>query len=95
VGDVARLYQDGKFVADNFYNSVPFEVGLARHAPEVGSGELLLMILPLCKYAPIALPPEAWPDFGAAESVVALRGIEVVREQQVQFTAHSYRYDAT
>ena len=56
-GDVARLYADGKFVADNFYYGRPFLFGLWR-LPE-GVKELELRILPLQKDAPVYLPREA------------------------------------
>ena len=56
-GDVARLYADGKLVADNFYYGRPFLFGLWR-LPE-GVKELELRILPLQKDAPIYLPREA------------------------------------
>ncbi len=56
-GDVARLYADGKLVADNFYYGRPFLYGLWR-LPK-GTKELELRILPLQKDAPIYLPREA------------------------------------
>ena len=56
-GDVARLYADGKLVADNFYYGRPFLFGLWR-LPE-GVKELELRILPLQKDAPVYLPREA------------------------------------
>ena len=56
-GDVARLYADGKLVADNFYYGRPFLFGLWR-LPQ-GTRELELRILPLQKDAPVYLPREA------------------------------------
>jgi hypothetical protein len=56
-GDVARLYADGKLIADNFYYGRPFLFGLWR-LPE-GTRELELRILPLQADAPIYLPREA------------------------------------
>ena len=56
-GDVARLYADGKLIADNFYYGRPFLFGLWR-LPE-GIRELELRILPLQADAPIYLPREA------------------------------------
>ena len=56
-GDCARLYANGKFVADNFYNGRPMLYGLWR-LPE-GCSELELRILPLQQDAPIDLPREA------------------------------------
>lgn len=64
-GDCARLYADGKLVADNFYYGRPFLYGLWR-LPE-GCKELELRILPLQPDAPIYLPREA--DRTAGEGV--------------------------
>ena len=64
-GDCARLYANGKLIADNFYYGRPFLYGLWR-LPE-GTRELELRILPLQPDAPIYLPREA--DKTAGESV--------------------------
>lgn len=54
-GDVARIYQNGVLLNDNFYNGNPFEIGLRRSAPGIYQDELLLKILPLSPDAPIYL----------------------------------------
>ena len=56
-GDCARLYADGKLIADNFYYGRPFLYGLWR-LPQ-GITKLQLHILPLQPDAPIYLPREA------------------------------------
>lgn len=56
-GDCARLYADGKLVADNFYNGRPFLMGLWR-LPE-NCRKLELRILPLQKDMPVYFPREA------------------------------------
>ena len=56
-GDVARLYANGRLIADNFYYGRPFYYGLWR-LPE-GTRQLELRILPLQANAPIYLPREA------------------------------------
>ncbi len=56
-GDCARLYADGKLIADNFYYGRPFLYGLWR-LPQ-GITKLQLCILPLQPDAPIYLPREA------------------------------------
>lgn len=56
-GDVARLYADGKLVADNFYNGQPFLLGLWRLP--AGCKQLELRILPLQKDMPVYFPREA------------------------------------
>lgn len=56
-GDCARLYANGRLIADNFYNGRHFQFGLWR-LPE-GVNQLELRILPLQPDAPIYLPREA------------------------------------
>ena len=56
-GDCARLYADGRLVADNFYYGRPFLFGLWRLP--AGTRQLELRILPLQPDAPIYLPREA------------------------------------
>jgi hypothetical protein len=56
-GDCARLYADGKLVADNFQYGRPFLYGLWRLP--VGCSRLELRILPLQSDIPIYLPREA------------------------------------
>lgn len=59
-GDVARLYADGKLVADNFYNGRTFLYGLWRLP--AGCRRLELRILPLQKDMPVYFPREAKVD---------------------------------
>ena len=56
-GDCARLYADGKLVADNFQYGRPFLYGLWRLP--VGCSRLELRILPLQSDIPVYLPREA------------------------------------
>ena len=65
-GDCARLYANGRLVADNFYYGRPFLYGLWRLPKDCT--ELELRILPLQPDAPIYLPREA--DKTAGEQVV-------------------------
>ncbi len=56
-GDVARLYADGKLVADNFYNGRPFLYALWRLPADCR--QLELRILPLQDDMPVYFPREA------------------------------------
>lgn len=67
-GDCARLYADGKLVADNFYNGRHFQYGLWR-LPE-GTARLELRILPLQSDEPVYFPQEA--DTTPGESVSSM-----------------------
>ena len=73
-GDCARLYADGKLVADNFYYGRPFLYGLWRLPKDCK--ELELRILPLQPDAPIYLPREA--DRTPGEAVT---NIEIINMQ--------------
>ena len=64
-GDCARLYADGKLIADNFYYGRPFYYGLWRLPADVT--KLELRVLPLQENAPVYLPEEA--DKTPGESV--------------------------
>ena len=59
-GDVARLYADGKLIADNFYNGRPFLYGLWRLPADCN--RLELRILPLQENMPVYFPREANAD---------------------------------
>ena len=73
-GDCARLYANGRLVADNFYYGRPFLYGLWRLPKDCT--ELELRILPLQPEAPIYLPREA--DRTAGEAVT---NIEIINMQ--------------
>lgn len=83
-GDVARVMIGGKFITDDYYNGLPLEIGLRRHAADLKHGELTIAILPLQKNAPIYLSDSAKPDFGTADSVVALTRAELVPNIKVE-----------
>jgi beta-galactosidase len=87
LGDVARVSLNGKLLTDDFYNGNKFDIGLRRYAPGISSGDLRVAILPLRKDAPIYFAAEAKPDFRKADSVVVLRGLEIVPNYSVQLTA--------
>lgn len=59
-GDVARIYADGRLVADNFYNGRPFLLGLWRLPKDCKLIEL--KVLPLQKDMPVYFPREAKVD---------------------------------
>ena len=84
IGDVARVYLDGKLIGDNFYNGKPFEIGLRRYAPDIYSGELVLQILPLGASAPIYLAEDARPDFSNSDSALLLSGIDLIEQHQAE-----------
>lgn len=68
-GDVARLYCDGKLIADNFYYGRPMLMGLWRLPSDCK--ELELKILPLQKDMPVYFPSEA--DTTPGEEVISVK----------------------
>ena len=85
IGDVARLTLNGQLLDDQFYNGRSFDLGLKRYAPEILSGDLRLEILPLRRDAPIYLPAEAQPWFGAAASLATLQSTEIIPQYELDF----------
>ena len=73
-GDCARLYADGKLIADNFYYGRPFLYGLWRLPKDCK--ELELRILPLQPDAPIYLPREADRTPGEAVTNIEIINIQ-------------------
>jgi hypothetical protein len=79
LGDVARVYLDGKLLTDNFYNGDEFDVGLKRFASAgIYSKELVLKVLPMPKDAPIYLSHVRPPDGARLESVELIEEFESV-----------------
>jgi len=80
-GDVARVYADGKLLADNFYNGAPWVIGLDR-VPCRERDRLELKILPLRNQAPIYLPEGARPAPSPNGQVVSLKEVQAVPEYE-------------
>ena len=74
-GDCARLYANGKLIADNFQYGRPFLYGLWRLPEDVT--ELELRILPMQENAPIYLPREAdkTPGEGVKKVEITYKGL--------------------
>jgi beta-galactosidase len=79
VGDVARLYVDGRLLSDDFYNGTPWLIGMDR-IPSQQWDKLELKILPLREHAPIYLPGSAWPAIPPGGQVARLQSIQVISE---------------
>ena len=78
-GDVARVYLGGRLIMNDFYNGLPLELDLSRHAADLATQELTVAILPLQKDAPIYFSdPEALPDFKGQAAVAELHQVEFV-----------------
>jgi hypothetical protein len=73
-GDVAHLSANNKLLADDFYNGLPWSVGLRRFSEEISKGPLELSILPLRTDAPIFLEKRFRPSFDNNQQFVDLKG---------------------
>jgi len=82
-GDVARLYDHGKLIDDDFYKGTPWAIELNSVTAHDPHPEFELKILPLPKNAPIYLPPGARPNFGVGGQVARLDDVQVVPEYDV------------
>ena len=58
-GDTAQAYINGRLVADNFYDGLPWEIGLKRFAPEVFQTDLVIQITPMRDRSQIYLEDRA------------------------------------
>jgi beta-galactosidase len=81
-GDVARLSANQKLLADNFYNGLPWSVGLRRFSEEIGKGPLELSILPLRADAPIFLEGRFRPALSNSRQLVDLEGVTLSIQYQ-------------
>jgi hypothetical protein len=86
-GDVARAYVGDRFVDDNFYSGLPWEMGLKRFMPEVGEKGLTVKILPLRKETGVWLEKDKAPAFDAKGEALEMRGITAEVEYQVEVEA--------
>ena len=59
VGDVGRLYSSSTLLEDNFFNGLPWEVGIKRFGSEIDSTPFTLKLLPMSAVAPIYLDSTA------------------------------------
>jgi len=91
VGDTARAYINGKLVADNFYNGLPWEIGLKRFAPEVFQSGLIVQITPMRDQSQVYL--EDWAKIPAGQKP-DIQKIEILPEYSA-IIAQSQPHSAT
>jgi len=81
-GDIARIYDRGKLVSDDFFKGTPWAIGLAPIMAQEGDPELELRILPLRRDAPIYLPPGTRPSFPSTGEVAVLKDVQAIPEYE-------------
>ena len=82
-GDVARLYEQGRLLDDDFYNGRVWEIGLKRFLPEAFGKKLEVDVLPLPRNAPIYLDPRAWEQMKPQGQTANVMGIQVLPQYEV------------
>jgi len=58
-GDIARISSSSTLLDDNFYNGLPWQIGLAQLDSKMVASQLTLRILPMPRVAPIYLDSKA------------------------------------
>ena len=82
VGDIARLYVDGRLLSDDFYDGTPWLIGMDR-IPAKQWDKIELKILPLRQQAPIYLSNRAWPAIPPGGQVARLQSIQALSEHDL------------
>lgn len=77
-GDVARLSAGDRLLDDNFYNGVPWTIGLKRFTATSGGGPIELSILPLRRDAPTFIEKRFLPRFGEKKQMVDLESVKLI-----------------
>jgi len=86
-GDVARLYADHHLLVDNFYNGLPWSIGLSRFLDVRGAGSFDLEILPLRKDAPVYFELPTAIDFPSNGQIDSLTSLKLVPQYQLEIGA--------
>lgn len=84
VGDTGMAFIDGTLAADNFYQGLPWWIGLKRFAPEVLQKGIYFCFRPMYENAPYLtdLPAELTRNFSCGP-VIDVRSTKAVPEYQV------------
>jgi beta-galactosidase len=90
-GDVARLSAEGHLLDDNFYNGVPWAIGLKRYMPRSGFGPIELSIVPLRRDAPIFIEERFLPRFGDKKQIVDLESVRLIPQYKFRIELVSKR----
>lgn len=77
-GDIARIYDDGKLVTDDFYFGRPWVIGLREISQGRRSQTLELRILPLQSEANIYLPRDARLMVSSKQPIAILKSVKLI-----------------
>lgn len=78
-GDIGRLFDGTRLADDWYYSGYGWQVGMkALAANGKTPNELSLAVLPLRADAPVYIPKEARPDFGAQSQIARVNSVSLV-----------------
>jgi hypothetical protein len=77
-GDAARAYIGDRFIDDEYYNGLPWDIGLKRFAPDVLEKGLTLKFLPLRSDSPVYIQEDRRPKFDENGQALQFRSIEPI-----------------
>jgi hypothetical protein len=83
-GDIARLRTGTNLLDDNFFNGLPWQIGLKRFSlrKESTVAPLTLQILPMSNVAPIYLDHRAWSLLGPTHAMPQLIRARLIPEYE-------------
>ena len=86
-GDVARLYSAHRLLTDDFYNGLPWSIGLRRFMDIQHADGFELSILPLRKDVPVYFEFHKHPQFSDKGQAIELEDLQLVPEYQLVIDA--------
>jgi beta-galactosidase len=81
-GDIGRLQSGTTLLDDNFFNGLPWQIGLKRFGVETAGSQLILKILPMPAVAPIYLDGKARNLLDRAQPTPKLMGAQLIPEYE-------------
>jgi beta-galactosidase len=81
-GDIGRLNSATTLLDDNFFNGLPWQIGLKRFGSATAASPLTLQLLPMPAIAPIYLDPEARTLLEGAQPTPKLLGAKLIPEYE-------------
>ena len=82
LGDTARISTGGRLLDDDFFNGLPWYVGLKRFADATSQGPLQLEILPLRADAPVYFEDRLRPSIPKRGQALELKSVKLIPEYQ-------------
>jgi beta-galactosidase len=82
LGDTARISAGGRLLDDDFFNGLPWYVGLKRFADSTSQGPLQLEILPLRADAPVYFDDRLRPSIPKRGQALELKSVKLIPEYE-------------